>query len=186
MAELKQTRVYGKLTVDDDTDIDGLLRPLTDNTKDIGSSSYRWRDLRLSRDILMDGSVKDGAGANATTPANLKTAYDHSQNVTGAVHGAVSAATANMIARRDSGGRAKFAAPATDGDAYIRGTTILATDVPNLNAAKITSGRFGMARMPDMDINKVMLGQGSGNDPIEADLPSAEDNYARILTWLGV
>ena len=54
------------------------------------------------------------------------------------------------------------------------------------DASEIINGRFGMARMPDMDLNKVMVGQGVGNDPIEADLPPSEDSYARILTWLGV
>jgi hypothetical protein len=45
-----------------------------------------------------------------------KTAYDHSQAVTGAEHGAVSAATANMIVRRDSSGRARVAAPSDTTD----------------------------------------------------------------------
>jgi hypothetical protein len=61
-------------------------------------------------------------------------------------------------------------------------------DEVGLDAAQINSGRFGMARMPDMDLDKVMVGQGAGNDPIEADFPegAGEDMHARILTWLGV
>ena len=59
-------------------------------------------------------------------------------------------------------------------------------DQVSLDASQIGTGRFGMARMPDMALNKVMVGQGAGNDPIEADLPPSEDSYARILTWLGV
>jgi len=35
------------------------------------------------------------------------------------------------------------------------------------DAAEITSGRFGMARMPDMELNKVMVGQGVGVSPVE-------------------
>ena len=37
-------------------------------------------------------------------------------------------------------------------------------------ASEITSGRFGMNRMPDMALNKIMLGQGAGVSPIESDL----------------
>jgi hypothetical protein len=59
-------------------------------------------------------------------------------------------------------------------------------DQVSLDASQIGTGRFGMARMPDMALNKIMLGQGAGNDPVEADLPPAEDSYARILAWLGV
>ena len=35
------------------------------------------------------------------------------------------------------------------------------------DALEITSGRFGMARMPDMAAGKVMVGQGAGNSPVE-------------------
>lgn len=45
----------------------------------------------------------------------LKTADDaHNTNVTGNIHGAVSAASVNMILRRDSSGRADIVAPAAD------------------------------------------------------------------------
>jgi len=50
-----------------------------------------------------------------------KTAYDHSQNVTGAVHGAVSANTANMIVRRDSAGRASVVAGSASTDIATKG-----------------------------------------------------------------
>ncbi|MBA7575790.1 hypothetical protein ES708_17626 [subsurface metagenome] len=44
------------------------------------------------------------------------------------------------------------------------------------NAGEITSGRFGMPRMPDMALNKIMVGQGPGADPVEGDpIPKAED-----------
>ena len=59
-------------------------------------------------------------------------------------------------------------------------------DAVSLDASQIGTGRFVMSRMPDMELNKVMLGQGAGNDPIESDLPPSEDSYARILAWLGV
>ncbi len=61
-------------------------------------------------------------------------------------------------------------------------------DELGLDALQISTGRFGMSRMPDMAFNKVMLGQGGGNDPIEVDFPvgTGEDRQARILAWLGV
>ena len=39
-------------------------------------------------------------------------------------------------------------------------------------ASEITSGRFTMARMPDIGLNKVMVGQGPGNSPTEEDKPA--------------
>lgn len=39
----------------------------------------------------------------------------------------------------------------------------------NLAASWITSGRFGMNRMPDMALNKIMVGQGAASDPVEED-----------------
>lgn len=41
-------------------------------------------------------------------------------------------------------------------------------------ASEITSERFPMARMPDMALNKIMLGQGAGVSPIESALPAAD------------
>lgn len=41
-------------------------------------------------------------------------------------------------------------------------------------ASEITSGRFGMVRMPDMALGKIMLGQGAGVSPIEADSPGLD------------
>jgi len=40
-------------------------------------------------------------------------------------------------------------------------------------ASEITSGRFAMTRMPDMAAGKIMVGQGSGSNPVEEDKPQA-------------
>lgn len=45
-----------------------------------------------------------------------KIAYDHSQNESGAVHGATSAPTAGALVRRDAHGRAQVAAPSDSAD----------------------------------------------------------------------
>jgi len=44
--------------------------------------------------------------------------------------------------------------------------------VKTTEASEITSGRFGMVRMPDMAAGKVMVGQGAGASPVEEDKPT--------------
>ncbi|GAJ03163.1 unnamed protein product, partial [marine sediment metagenome] len=41
------------------------------------------------------------------------------------------------------------------------------TALHNIHADWVTSGRFGMSRMPDMALNKIMVGQRAGNNPVE-------------------
>lgn len=67
---------------------------------------------------------------------------------------------ANQVLRSTAANALQFAA-------------LLAADIPNLPAAKITSGRFPMTRMPDMALDKIMVGQGAGASPVEEDKPSA-------------
>jgi hypothetical protein len=45
---------------------------------------------------------------------------------------------------------------------------LVAADIPSLDASKITSGRFGMARMPDGTSGYYLKAQGSGVDPTYA------------------
>jgi len=63
------------------------------------------------------------------------------------------------------------------------GTPIAVAGVPNLDVAKITTGRFGMARMPDGPADKLLISQGAGLDPVYAD-PDVSDRAARILGQL--
>ena len=44
--------------------------------------------------------------------------------------------------------------------------------VKTTDASEIASGRFGMAKMPDMTSGKIMVGQGSGTNPVEEDKPA--------------
>jgi hypothetical protein len=43
--------------------------------------------------------------------------------------------------------------------------TLVAADIPNLDTSKITTGRFGMARMPDGTSGLPLKGAGAGVDP---------------------
>jgi hypothetical protein len=56
------------------------------------------------------------AVARVITSQDIEVLQDHAQAETGAEHGAVSAATANMIIRRDASSRARVAAPSHDDD----------------------------------------------------------------------
>jgi hypothetical protein len=47
----------------------------------------------------------------------------------------------------------------------LDGSPIAVAGVPNLDVAKITTGRFGMARMPDGTLNNVIKGGGAGANP---------------------
>jgi hypothetical protein len=45
---------------------------------------------------------------------------------------------------------------------------LVAADIPSLDASKITSGRFGMARMPDGTSGYFLQARGAGVDPVYA------------------
>ena len=49
---------------------------------------------------------------------------------------------------------------------------LVAADIPDLDVAKITTGRFGLARMPAGTSTYVLTGQGAGSDPAYASLPA--------------
>jgi hypothetical protein len=62
--------------------------------------------------------------------------------------------------------------------------TLVANDIPSLDAAKITSGRFGMARMPDGTSGYYLKAQGSGVDPVYAAVPAVPSGL--IAMWHGL
>jgi len=63
-----------------------------------GTTAQYWRGDKTWQTLLGETSTTAYCGDRG------KTAYDHSQNVTGAVHGATASNTVNMIVRRDSNG----------------------------------------------------------------------------------
>ena len=86
-------------------------------------SDARPLTLALFDDLLpkMAAPLQLGEGeTNAYRGDRGAVAYDHSQVATGAVHGAVSAATAGRMVVRDSSGRAAFADPSASGDAATK------------------------------------------------------------------
>ena len=51
-------------------------------------------------------------------------------------------------------------------------------------AAEITSGRFGMGRMPDIALDKILVGQGAGNSPVEEAKPARGADEATAVAWI--
>ncbi len=136
-----------------------------------GTTAQYWRGDKSWQTLLGETSATAYRGDRGTT------AYDHSQSVTGAVHGAVSTATANMIARRDSGGRSGFAAPAASGDALIKGTQLTLTEMPRATANLLLKAKgaanpaYERAGKESLHwtADKLLKGAGAGADPTEID-----------------
>ncbi len=61
---------------------------------------------------------------------------------------------------------------------------LLAADIPNLDTAKITSGRFGMPRMPDGTSGYFLKAQGAGVDPVYAAASAVPSGL--IAMWHGL
>jgi hypothetical protein len=61
---------------------------------------------------------------------------------------------------------------------------LVAADIPSLDASKITSGRFGMARMPDGTSGYFLKAQGVGVDPVYAAVPAVPSGL--IAMWSGL
>jgi len=66
---------------------------------------------------------------------------------------------------------------ATD-EAKLYYSTGSAWQVFGFDAAMISASRFPMTRMPDMALNKIMVGQGAGSSPIEETKPIGVPLYA--------
>lgn len=132
-------------------------------------------------EIVLEEMRGDGHGVYAETPDEQKlmekllghTVYIKGDRIT--LH-SLTADPASCLAGdqwfRSDQGKAKLAIDTVVANAKLlrrEGDTIPAAEIANLDAAKITSGRFGLARMPDMAANKIMVGQGAGNSPVEKD-----------------
>jgi hypothetical protein len=130
------------------------LLPDADNTYDLGSSTYRWRNLILAGygnlgSLRIGGTEVISSGrvlANVTADAGIITSgrFPLARLPT--------SATANrfLVVRTAN------ADPTYD--------AITAADIPGLDASKIVSGRFTVSRLPDGTSGYVLVGQGSGYD----------------------
>lgn len=72
---------------------------------------------------------------------------------------------------------------ATAADA-LQIAALLAADIPNLDAAKITSGRFGVSRL-GWTLNKLLKGAGVDANPAEIDVPAGIPS-GLIAMWHGL
>ena len=53
--------------------VKGGIAPQTNQTVDIGSSTSKFRDVYIERDVIVDGDVKTQAGATYATSASVET-----------------------------------------------------------------------------------------------------------------
>lgn len=63
---------------------------------------------------------------------------------------------------------------AASGYASLDASSVVVQQPPAIDAAKITSGRFGVARMPAGTSGQVLTAQGAGVDPAYAAAPGGE------------
>jgi hypothetical protein len=64
---------------------------------------------------------------------------------------------------------------------------LVAADIPSLDASKITSGRFGMERMPDGTSGYVLTAQGAGANPAYAAVSADFFNrFREFIPWVSV
>jgi len=136
------------------------LLPNADNTYDLGSSTYRWRNLILAGygnlgSLQIGGTEVISSGrvlANVTADAGIITSgrFPLARLPT--------SATANrfLVVRTAN------ADPTYD--------AITAADIPGLDASKIVSGRFSVSRLPDGTSGYVLVGQGTGYDMAWRDI----------------
>ena len=117
-------------------------------------------------------------------------------NLTDAQHGSRTVANAHAHSHLSGIGANDHHNRSHDHSLAADGSPIVVAGVPNLDVAKITTGRFGMARMPSGTSGQVLTAQGAGVDPAYSVVPAppavAGDNlvlsadterYTENITW---
>ena len=92
-----------------------------------------------------------------------------------------------MATEHQSDGTHGAITPTSCAQKYTHPTTGICPQAPkahNQDASTITSGRFPMTRMPDMALNKIMVGRGAGNSPVEENKPTGISS-GLIVMWHG-
>ncbi len=147
----------------------------------------RWLEI-----VYEEMRARDNYGVYAETPGEEKlrqilahTVYIKSDRITlmGMTADPASCAAGDQWFRSDSG-KAKLAIDAVVANAKLlrrEGDTIPAAEIASLDAAKIGSGRFGLARMPDSTLNYVLTAQGAGVDPAYAAVAAAPPLLAPLF-----
>jgi len=105
-------------------------------------------------------------------------------NLTDAQHGSRTVANAHAHSHLSGIGANDHHNRSHDHSLAADGTPIAVAGVPNLPASKITSGRFGMPRMPDGTSGQVLTAQGAGVDPAYAAVPAVPSGL--IAMWHGL
>lgn len=115
------------------------IRPLNDGTSDIGVAGARWRDARLSRDLIVGGTIVVGTDPGGTRAVRI------GGNVTVGSGNTYAVNDVQVVAARDTGWTA-MTGTANKGTAYDTATVTLAQlagRVMSLQAALTTHGLLG-------------------------------------------
>lgn len=118
-----------------------------------------------------------------------KTAYDHSQDSSGDVHGSTSEATAGKLIRRDSSGRAKVAEPSADSDIatkkFVLDNTASPLDVQTFNSSGTwTKPSRGTLALIEVWGGGGGGGRGGGYDPYYRGGGGGGGAYNRVIVPL--
>jgi len=115
----------------------------------------------------------------STFPPSTHASLHHSGGADALSLGSIAGTiTDTQHGNRGSGLHADSHARSHDHSLAADGSPIAIAGVPDLPATKITSGRFGMARMPDGTLNYVLTAKGAGVDPAYEPLPAAAPHKA--------
>ncbi len=149
----------------------------------------RWLEI-----VLEETRARNCHGVYAETPSEEKlrqllahTVYIKQDRIT--LH-SLTADPGSVVAGdvwfRSDLGKSKQAIDAVVANAKLlrrEGDVIATAEVPSLDAAKITSGRFGVARMPDGTSGYFLKAQGAGTDPVYAAAAGVPSGV--IAMWHG-
>jgi hypothetical protein len=172
----------------------GALHAEQDNLTDLGQTPYRWRDLHLSRDIYMGGTLQSGnipgarledqAIISAKIAANvIATPHIANQGILSASIGALQIGNAHLAWQGITSGKyAGFSiqAPDINWGAITSGKILSGTQFAGI----IGDGRFGLPRL-NWTSGKLPLGAGIGFDPTEINVPFGVPSGV-IVMWSGL
>ncbi len=99
-------------------------------------------------------------------------------NLTDAQHGSRTVANAHDHSHLSGVTSDQHHARSHDHSLATDGSPIAVAGVPSLPTSKITSGRFGMARMPDGTNGYVLTAKGPGIDPVYEEAPAGMEPHA--------
>jgi hypothetical protein len=162
-ANVGSLQIAGTTVIDSSRNLQNIasiaqsLLPDADNTRALGSSTYRWSDVRT---VLLNGWNPDAHASRHAYGGADAVSLDASQITSGRL--SLSRIPTSATANRFLVVRTANADPTYD--------VITAADIPGLDASKIVSGRFTVSRLPDGTSGYVLVGQGTGYDMAWRDI----------------